>query len=40
MNLGEKSTTAKTVYHDNFIDRLFIAFFCRKMAIALGQQQP
>jgi len=36
MNLGEKSTTAKTVYHDNFIDRLFIAFFCRKMAIALG----
>ncbi|MGY6530841.1 MAG: DUF4033 domain-containing protein [Cyanobacterium sp.] len=38
MNLGEKNTTTKTIYQDNFIDRLFIAFFCRKMAIALGTE--
>lgn len=33
-------TTDKVLYRDNWIDRLFIALFSRKMALALGKTTP
>jgi len=38
MNVQEKDITTKTVYRDNFIDRLCIAFLSRKMAKAVGKK--